>query len=214
MVTILKIKQKSLSEIAYNKIKELILSNALKPGTKIKQEETAKLLCISKIPLRQALSMLESEGLVQSNHRKGFYVRYITKEELNEVIGIRTVLENISVFLIDGILNNEIKNKFLKFLKEFESAYNKKEIEKYYNIDRRFHHYLIEASNNRILLQISNMSNVQVLRYTDGLELDVKTSYKHHKEIIEHILNSRPKEASEVIKIHFICVKDSFTSKI
>jgi len=206
----LKIEQQSLSEIAYNKIKELILNNVLKPGTKIKQEEMAKQLGISKIPLRQSLSVLESEGLVQTYHNRGFYVRHITKEELSEVLEVRTALETMSVFLIINVLNDGIKDKLLRFIMEFEDVYNKKDYKRYFDIDKKFHHYLIKASNNRILLKLNDISHVQVSRYLVGFELDMETSFKHHKELIEYILSKKQKEAAEVIRKHFLCVRDYF----
>ena len=77
----IKIEQKNLSHEAYNKIKLLILDNVLKSGEKIIQEKMAQKLGISRIPLIQALTILQKERLIEYNPRKGFTVRKISTKE-------------------------------------------------------------------------------------------------------------------------------------
>lgn len=208
---IVKIEQLSLNEIAYNMIKELILNNSLKPGSKIKQEEMAQQLGISRAPLRLSLTRLEAEGLVITYPRRGFFVRNIAKQELREVLEIRTYIEVISIELLIDNFNEEIKSKLLQFLKEFESAYNNKNDKKYFEIDRRFHHYLIEATNNKALERISILSNIQVSRYL--IQVDLEASLNDHRELIDSIINNKLQKASEIIKRHLKRVENYLNNK-
>jgi DNA-binding GntR family transcriptional regulator len=206
-----KIEQQSLNNLAYTMIKELILNNILKPGSKIKQEEMAQQLGISRAPLRLALTRLEAEGLVVTYPRRGFFVKNISKEELSEVLGIRTYIEIIGIDLLIDNINENIKNSLLQFLKEFEAAFNSKNEKKYFEIDRRFHHYLVEATGNKALERISTLSNIQVSRYL--IHVNLEASLRDHKELIDCILNSKPKEAEQIIKEHLRRVEDYLNSK-
>ena len=200
----------SVDILAYNSLKESILNNNLKSGQKIKQAKMAESLGISRIPLRQALAKLESEGLVISLPRRGYYVREIKSNELSEILDIRGVIESIAINLIIDNLNQDIEKKLIEFLKSFQQAYEKNNIDEYYVIDRKFHYYLIEASGSNILRKVSNITNIQVLRYIRGFELDIETSLKHHKRLISFITNKNFQEASDLIKKHFNRVKELF----
>lgn len=208
---IVKIEQQSLNESAYSKIKELILNNSLKPGSKIKQEEMAQQLGISRAPLRLALTRLEAEGLVITYPRRGFFVKNITKEELREVLEIRTFIEIIGIELLMDNFNEDIKSRLLQFLKEFENAYNSKNEKKYFEIDRGFHHYLIEATNNKALERISILSNIQVSRYL--IQVDLEASLNDHRGLINSIIYNKPLEASEIIKRHLKRVENYLNNK-
>lgn len=208
---IIKIEQQSLNDLAYSMIKELILNNSLKPGSKIKQEEMAQQLGISRAPLRLALTRLETEGLVITYPRRGFFVKNITKEELREVLEIRTFIEIIGIELLIDNFNEDIKSRLLQFLKEFENAYNSKNEKKYFEIDRRFHHYLIEATNNKALERISILSNIQVSRYL--IQVDLEASLNDHRGLVNSVINHKPTEASEIIKRHLKRVENYLNNK-
>ena len=207
---VLKINYQTVPLMAYNSIKELILNNSLKPGQKIRQQEMASRLGISRIPLRQALFKLENEGLVIAYPRRGFYVKEIKIDELGEILDIRVVIESVAINLITENLTSSVREKLLGFLNDFNIAFNSKDIKKYFLLDRKFHHYLIEASGNRILKRVSEITNIQVLRYIKGFELDINISFNHHKKLIDYILNNKSQEASDLIKTHFNIVKNSF----
>jgi len=202
------IKHQSVGALAYESLRELIFNNTLKPGQKVKQQEMALKLGISKIPLRQGLAKLENEGLVTNFHRRGYFVREIKIDELSEILDIRGVIESIAINLIINELKQDVRKKLSGFLKDFQEAFKKKDIKKYYTLDRKFHYYLIEASKSKILIKVSNITNIQVLRYIRGFELDINTSFMHHKKLINFILNKNSEEACNLIKVHFNRVKE------
>jgi len=207
------IKHQSVGVLAYDSLKKLIFNNTLKPGQKVKQQEMALKLGISKIPLRQGLAKLESEGLITNFHRRGYFVREIKVDELSEILDIRGVIESIAINLIINELNQDIRKKLSGFLENFQKAFKENDIEKYYTLDRKFHYFLIEASKSKILIKVSNITNIQVLRYIRGFELDINTSFMHHKKIINFILNENSLEACNLIKVHFNRVKELSLAK-
>ncbi|MGM0367227.1 MAG: GntR family transcriptional regulator [Actinomycetota bacterium] len=205
-----KINQKNLSEQAYNKIKLLILDDLLKPGEKIIQEKMAERLGISKIPLIQALSVLRNERLIEYHPRKGFFVRKISKQEFYELLEIRGSFESLAVEKISENLNNSIKDRLLDFKQKFEQAVKDKNPSEYFEIDKKFHIYLLEASGNSYLKHINNSFNILLLSYTKGFKTKLKESLAYHNRIIEEILKNHPNKASTLIIEHLEAVKKYF----
>ena len=91
----LKINQQSLSHEAYNKIKQMILDDVMKSGEKIYQEKMAEKLGISKIPLIQAMSILQKERLLKYTTGKGFSVRKISTAEFHELLDVMGPLKDL-----------------------------------------------------------------------------------------------------------------------
>lgn len=84
---------KTLSEQAYEIIRERILSNEMQPNKPIRQDALSQTLGVSKIPLREALTRLEHDGLLTSHPNRGFLVRPLTVDEAKDVFQLRMTLE-------------------------------------------------------------------------------------------------------------------------
>jgi DNA-binding GntR family transcriptional regulator len=84
----------SLSEIAYQKIKEAILCHEITPGQRLSHEEMVLRLKISQTPIREALSRLAQEGYVTRLANRGYRVSEITAAEVVELFGLRHALES------------------------------------------------------------------------------------------------------------------------
>lgn len=205
-----KIKQHSLVDIAYKKIKKLIIENKLKPNEKIIQEKMAAEFGISKIPLIQALNILSNEHLIEKIPRKGFYVRKFSKKELNEIFELRIAIELLSISNIIENLTDEIKESLIDFKKKFKLSYEKKDTRKYYNIDVKFHNFLLASSRNELIVKINNNYNLLLLGYIKGFVLDLDTSHQHHMTLIDEILNKNLKKAEVMLKQHINAVIDKF----
>lgn len=84
---------RSLSDQAFEVVRERILSTQIPPLAPIRQELLAEELGISKIPLREALSRLEEQGLLSSHPNRGFFVPPLTSTEAEEVFALRLKIE-------------------------------------------------------------------------------------------------------------------------
>ncbi len=86
--------QTTTQEIVLESLRRAILRGTLPPGTRLRQEELAEVFdARSRIPVREALHVLEYEGLVDSEPHRGFTVTALSVEEIGEIYEIRTVLE-------------------------------------------------------------------------------------------------------------------------
>ena len=84
---------RALPDLIYDHVRERILSGELPPGSPVRQDALAGALGVSKIPVREALARLESDGLVQCNPRRGFEVPPLTAAEAEEVFELRLQVE-------------------------------------------------------------------------------------------------------------------------
>jgi DNA-binding GntR family transcriptional regulator len=80
-------------EAAYHRIREQLLSGTLRPGSRLSHRALAKEIGVSFIPVREALSQLASEGLVEHRPSVGTFVTDLSREELAEVFDLREALE-------------------------------------------------------------------------------------------------------------------------
>ncbi|MBI1683793.1 GntR family transcriptional regulator [Caulobacter hibisci] len=84
---------RTLSDQTYEIVRRRILTGAMSPGTAVRQDSIAGELGVSKIPLREALSRLEQDGLLQSYPNRGYVVRPASTDEAAEVFALRLKLE-------------------------------------------------------------------------------------------------------------------------
>lgn len=117
-------------------LREAILSGAMKPGARIRQEELAERFGSSRIPVREALRVLEAEGLVRLVANSGAWVAKLDLAECLETYKMRERLEPLA--LGEGIqaLTEEEIARLEALAAEMEAA---KEVETFLHLDRVFH---------------------------------------------------------------------------
>jgi len=94
-------------DLVLSSMREAILTAALPPGTRLRQERLAELFGTSRIPVREALRALEYEGLVSSLPRRGFTVTELDADDIEEVYDLRILLESHAVRLAVPLITDE-----------------------------------------------------------------------------------------------------------
>lgn len=94
-------------ELILEVLRKAVLRGAVPPGTKLRQEELAERFCTSRIPVREALRMLEYEGLVESAPHRGFVVTSPDLQEIEEVYELRMLLEGHALRVLVPLLTEE-----------------------------------------------------------------------------------------------------------
>jgi DNA-binding GntR family transcriptional regulator len=89
----------TLVHLAAESIREMILSGRLSPGERLIEERLTEELGISRPPLREALRLLQHEGLVETRPRRGSVVATLTDQDVFEILTFRTALERLAVEL-------------------------------------------------------------------------------------------------------------------
>lgn len=112
---------KTLSEQAYEIIRERILSNDILPSEPIRQDALSKGLGVSKIPLREALTRLEHDGLLVSHPNRGFLVKPLSVEEAEDVFHLRITIEPDAAADACKVASEEQREKVSKIFKELQN---------------------------------------------------------------------------------------------
>jgi DNA-binding GntR family transcriptional regulator len=99
-------------------VRNAILSGAIEPGERLRQEELAEVFETSRIPVREALRALEYEGLVTSEPHRGFTVTSLDADHVDEIYELRILLESQAVRLAVPLLTDED-------LREIETLYRR-----------------------------------------------------------------------------------------
>jgi DNA-binding GntR family transcriptional regulator len=89
----------SLVHLAAEAIRKMILSGALAPGDRLIEERLTEELGISRPPLREALRMLQQEGLIETRPRRGSTVTILTDQDVFEILTLRSALERLAIEL-------------------------------------------------------------------------------------------------------------------
>jgi len=84
---------RTVGDMVYEVLRESILKGVFKPGERLRQDQLAEAIGVSRIPVRSALMQLDSEGLITFNAYRGAVVNKLTPAQMREIYSIRGVLE-------------------------------------------------------------------------------------------------------------------------
>lgn len=201
----LQIDYSDLSHRVYEKIKLMILSDQLKPGDKILQEDLARQLGVSRTPLLKALNILEHELLVESIPRRGMFVKTMSLQEIHDAFICRNALEGhaagIAATKISDVQVQELKDLFNPFYDKFKQH---ETIDKYeYRLaDLKFHDKIIEISDNKILKRLELFNNIFIITYHLGLIRSPEETLAEHFAIIDALEGRDEEMAKEKMSYH------------
>ena len=117
-------------------LREAILGGELKPGDRIRQEEVAERLGASRLPVREALRMLEAEGLTEHEPHKGARVPRLSQHEVEVIYRMRERLEPLA--LVESMTQLSVDD--LQRLEEVQRQIEENDdVEKFLDLDREFH---------------------------------------------------------------------------
>jgi DNA-binding GntR family transcriptional regulator len=182
------IKHKSLVEHIAQALEQQILGGALKPGQRIIEGTLCEALGVSRSPVREAFRILEGEGFLTAEPRKGISVARITPEELQDIYLIRANLESLAVYLAVKKQNPDVLEKLKKLHDQMIQVAAKKNIKTYFQLNLKFHEVMTHACENKRLIQLINTFFKQTMRYRlEVLSIPgwMNSSLKDHTAIIQ-----------------------------
>jgi DNA-binding GntR family transcriptional regulator len=203
------------SDKVYSILSKAIFRGELKPGQRLVESKLAKLMKVSRTPIREAIIELEQKGLVVSSPPKGVRVAPLpTKEALNEFYDISSVLRGLAVR--KAIDNNYITKMEIRQLEEIitESELFLKEgsLRNIANLNIRFHNIIEECSRSKELINIiDNLYKKSRERFSEIISKAdrQKKSIEEHKKIVKAIIEKDAILAENLMREHIINGKES-----
>lgn len=206
------IKSRPLSEVAYQKIKELIVTLKLGPRDQVDEGWVAKKLSIGRTPIREALFRLNAENLVEVVHGRGFFVQDITLSNLRDLFETMLILERSAVALAASRIKAGQIDDLQRINTDLRQAWLEKNYLQVTLLNSRFHRIIYQASDNSFL--ITYLDNLQYqsqrLAYicfskdlsSYDMQSHAELSIKDHQSLIEHLEHGNQIEAVNVISEH------------
>ena len=155
-----------LRDVVFNTLRQAILKGELKPGERLMEIQLANKLGVSRTPVREAIRKLELEGLVLMIPRKGAEVAEITRQDMEDVLEVRTALEELAVKDACDHITDAQLSELKKASSEFKKALLEgKDLVTCADADMHFHNVILSATNNRRLIQMLNNLSEQMYRY-------------------------------------------------
>jgi DNA-binding GntR family transcriptional regulator len=134
-------------------IRAAILRGDLPPGSRVKQEDLAGKLGVSREPVRQALLLLQREGLVQAKPNRGALVAPLDRELISDVYGLREAVETTVVAMLARRPDFDIEPS-RAIIDRGRAAAQKRDLPALIDLDMSFHIGLYEASGNRVIVDL------------------------------------------------------------
>ena len=140
-------------EVVAAALRQAILDRELRPGAKVRQEEVARRLGVSVIPVREALRVLEGEGQVTYRPRQGYVVAELDVRDLAEVYRLRELLEAEATRVAVPRLTADDVGHVEALFEEVSAAMAEGRIGDAMKANRRAHFAIFEAAQMPILLR-------------------------------------------------------------
>jgi GntR family transcriptional regulator, rspAB operon transcriptional repressor len=196
---------RSLADQAYYRIRELIVSLALPPGSPISERELMERLGVGRTPVREALRTLARECLVEVYPRRGMFVSGVDVGDLAGLSEVRAALESHAARLAAERANGDDRAEIAALLAEIDGVDGKLDERTLIDLDQRIHRHIYRCTHNPFLEATLDEYYVLTLRIW-LLALDrvarLEDAVGEHRELLEAIRDGDPARAEEAMRRH------------
>lgn len=199
-----------------DRLRDQIYQHELKPGDAIDEMAMCERFGISRTPLREALKVLSSEGLIELIPRKGSFVRSMDIDELNELFPVMAVLEGLCAReAVDNCTPNDLEH-LEKMHEKLERLAAQGNIDGYYEQNFVFHQAVQDLSGNKWLQRIVGDLR-KVLRLARHMQLTLpgrlNASIEEHRQIMKAFKKHDPDMADQKMQEHLKLQWNSLVDK-
>jgi DNA-binding GntR family transcriptional regulator len=195
----------SLSEEAYSKIRSMIISLDLEPGSLINEADLMVRLGFSRTPIREALRSLASEKLVQVYPRRGMFVTSVDVQNLTALSEVRAVLEIKAASLAARRSTAADKEATIALIAEIDAIQGQPDMATLIQLDQRIHHHIYQCAHNQFLESSLDQYYAHALRIwfmaLDRVD-DLEEAVIEHRALLEAVRDNDASTASTAMKNH------------
>jgi DNA-binding GntR family transcriptional regulator len=203
------------------RIKEKILASEFPPGYRLRQEKLAEIFDVSRTPVREALRELEALGIVEQHPKQGAIVRSPSARDIREAFAVRAELEGLAIQLaIEWITDKQLEDaqsaqsdyarEIAAYIATKRETSTKARVNKqmgWVTANDRFHKIILDACQNRRLMQTVTDLNQSIIRnvmwLTYGIDgRQMKENIAQHDALLDAVHRRDPAEARRVMVHH------------
>jgi DNA-binding GntR family transcriptional regulator len=194
----------SASDVIFDALREAIAKGDLVEGQVLRQDQIARMFNVSRIPVREALTRLEEQGLVSTQRYRGAVVTTLSTDEIREIFEFRALLEpEVLRYSVRSISNEALENA-----KRFAEAFaTETDSSRWGELNRCFHYSLYEPAGRPYYLQTIRAALDRVERYlraqlvlTDGMA----RARREHEGILQACIERDHDRAAQLTRDHIL----------
>ena len=186
-------------------LRQRIFSRELEPGSWIDELKLAEEYGISRTPLREALKVLATEGLVTMKVRRGAYVTEVSDKDLADVYHLLALLESDAASVVAERASAEHLEELRTLHAELAAAVKNRD--RFFLLNERFHLRVLEIADNRWRLQmVTDLRKVMKLNRHNSLLKSgrITESLTEHQGVMDAILARNATLTRERMQAHFL----------
>jgi DNA-binding GntR family transcriptional regulator len=145
------IRFQSRPEAVAERLREAILSGALKPGERLIEQKLAARFHVGQPTLREALKDLEFQGFVRKAPKKATYVTYLSGEDFQKILEVRLALETLAIFRAVRNLTPGVVEELEQCVRGMESSARQLDLASFHKNDMQFHRRIWDLAGNEHL---------------------------------------------------------------
>lgn len=197
----------SAASIIYEALRKAIVEGQLADGAPLRQDEIARMFNTSRIPVREALTMLEQQGLVETRRFKGAVVAAISADEADEIWAFRALLEGHVIERAVPRMEARVIDEARGYLDAFATATRPAD---WGDLNRKFHIHLYRASGLSYHLDVIERTLDRVdrhLRAQLSLSNGMRRATEEHEAILDACATGNAARAGALTRRHILGAK-------
>jgi DNA-binding GntR family transcriptional regulator len=199
--------RKPLGPLVYDELKNAIVKGDMTPGSRVIESRVAAAMGISRTPVREAIHKLEREGLLRYNPKGGYFVAGMTREEIKETFGIRSILESYAAKLAAIQYQGDELKPLEKKIDEFQHYLDRGQTDELLRINTEFHDLLYALSRSPRLIKMIHDLKDEIFRFRQVIlkkdEMAV-ISNEDHKLMLELIRERNADGVEKIVREHIL----------
>ena len=187
------------------RLRSLIVQSQIKPGERVPELEISKDLGVSRTPIREALKVLASEGLVDLLPLRGAVVKTFSDKDASDMLEVMGLLE---IFAAQKACQADQKkiDRVLAMHEKMKLLFAKGKRPEYFELNQKIHDELVEMSGNEPLMMVHSMlsKRMRSLRYSGNSTIDNwRGALEDHEEIATALGKRDMKAIKKAVNDHF-----------
>lgn len=194
------VERPNLKDTVARRLRDLIFTGQLVPGSKIDQEEMAARLGVSKLPVREALIGLESEGLVDNIPRRGAFVAPLSRDDVRDHYNVFGLVSGLAAERAVETLSDEDLDRLQRLADQMEASTSAEDKEE---LNFRFHRTINLAGGSRRLRSVIRLLGKSIpTRFFVFAEDWSDVAMEDHRRILEALCARDPEGARRAVEDH------------
>ncbi len=213
------INQTKISEQVYQYLRSEIVAGRMPPGERLDLEGLVERLKISKMPIKEAVARLASEGLLDIQARRGTFVTRLDPVELAETFEVRCALEVLAGKLAVKHITKTDLERLRALIAAMEKSSTKSDVQLHLAQNAEFHGLIVQRSGNRKLLEIYHrlrtpLQIAGIHSNTDNWIDRVAREQREHRAIVRALEQRDASAVEQAITAHVMRASNSLVEDV